>query len=351
MQKTCEPVETFVGSPPEEIADFVIDEASIHPDQQYPSTLELEATNTSPIYHHDAQRKKATDAVATLAPFIEKGIDSRLAEVALDCGGCALQNTCKIRFALDENIEKGDRAFRLLTEYTSDRQAREMALPYAERFSNWANNQARIKRYRENGNDDTSKERLVKSNNFIQSEFIAMLSAIGTPEDRDKAVDRVYEALPLNLQKKFVEEGFIDGVVAELFVFEQLKELQKNPINATVELSTSDEDIHDGYDIKVTLPSGKKIYFDAKSKLPSTAQAKTSYPKHFGQKYETTRDGKPVYALCPNPESPSSQNYMSTRRLKGSSRNISSFVPNGLEESQLSFIQLVIKSVNESNKR
>lgn len=350
MQKTCEPVKIFVDSSPEEIADFVIEEASHHPDQPYPSTVELEAAIASPVYHHDTQREKAVDTVTSFAPFIEKGMDSRLAQIALDCGGCALQKTCEVKPFLDENIEAGERAVGLLTEFTSDRQAREVALPYAEKFRAWTKNQAKIKIHRETGKDGDSKERLIKSNNLIQGEFIAMLSAIDTPEDRDRAIERVYEALPPDTQKKFVEEGFIDGIVAELFVFEQLKELQKEPINATVELSTSEEDVHDGYDIKVKLPNGKKIYFDAKSKLPRTAQTKTSYPRHFGRKYETTRDGKSVYALCPNPEGPANQTYMSTRRLRGSSRATASFMPKELGQSQISFTQLVVRCVNESNK-
>lgn len=351
MQKTCEPVKTFVDSSPKEIADFVIEEASDHPDQPYPSTVELEATIASPVYHHDTQRGKAVDTVTNVAPFIEKGMDSRLAQIAFDCGGCALQKTCEVKPFLDENIEAGERALGLLTEFTSDRKAREIALPYAEKFRAWTSNQAKIKVHRKTGTNYSSKEHLIESNNLIQGEFIAMLSAIDTPEDRDRAIERVYEALPADLQKSFVEEGFIDGIVAELFVFEQLKELQKEPINATVELSTSEEDIYDGYDIKVKLPSGKKIYFDAKSKLPRTVQTKTSYPRHFGKKYETTRDGKSVYALCPNPEGPANQTYMSTRRLKGSSRATASFLPKELNKSQIHFTQLVIRCLNESSKR
>lgn len=347
FQEHCPIVDTFGDEEPDPIISMALE------DQQAGSIDGLELlkqerrlTKNSPV-HDDESRRAAMKTISRAWQPIEKGARAELAKTVLGCGHCALAATCQVVDVLNKKIQTAEDAADVIKQQQTEREGAEKILPYALSFQYWSRNQLALDGSAPHRAKNTDPLELIRQNVEIKTGFLKLLEA--TPvDDRDQIIDDIFHTLSPKLQKDFVERGFINGIIAELYVYEQLKELEATNKGLSVELSSTQEDIHEGYDIKIELASGKTFLFDVKSYIPNMRI------DHIGSHYveetdQITSTGEPVYIVSMNPNQKYDTSYMPYRSL--GTGTILSFAPKA-EQPKRSFQHEFVSAMkNIMNKR
>ncbi len=192
----------------------------------------------------------------------------------------------------------------------------------AQLYDKWHKNQMSLD---VSGFTRNKKLEIIEENNNIRTKFIGLYMSKDKPAERDVITKAIYASLPsAELKNSLVSNGLISGIVAEISVYEQLSKIQ----GCEARLSTTDEDVHDGFDIALDLPSGRSIYVDAKSHIPKESTVIDGfYSYNFGVKSKPTRDGSPVFVVCPNPPEYKGTRFLSEIQLPDGNR-LPSFKPN-----------------------
>ncbi len=339
--QTCEPLRTFQqDDSPVDIAEILIEDAT--PKSTHPQTDLID----DEISKHNPDSKIA-GVLGELREVVGKGIDAARTQTALGCGTCALKQTCEVTANLTSHSLAGVEASAKVDEITIAREKTDQDKSIKQVIHRWVKSNQKLETKKNIPSQEREMNRAKQIVNETQNSFMMDLARL-SPEKRDGRIKHTFESLPKEERDYVISNGLIDGVVTELYVYEQLKALEGIGAIERVELSTVDQDIKDGVDFIVTTASGQIFYLDAKLHLKPDDQplGKRGY-SYFAKKRETTRNGDTVFMVSPNSRD-SQKSYIGATEL-GPAR-VASF-SNTSEQSSSEFRDLLAGFIDVLDRR
>jgi len=287
------------------LADVLVEEANPQAPLSAAQLRDEAVAATQAVKKIPGRASNQEEVLATIYASAELAENGEVAENVIamkGCEWCVKSGTCALLKRLKEHQEVA------IDSIANLRTIRDAKL-FQVQAQKWAQNYGKIRESerRREGRGLGAKQSLgeLLFQNSLRGGFRDMLVGIKSENMRDAMVERIYKERPAGDKEDL--KRFMDGLVVEIFVFEQLTNIAKQA-GWTVEFAAGQQDIEEGTDIIVRSSDKKgntyEVRVDAKSRGHFFSSVKnemiraTDAQSYFGVKINSQGDE----VLVVNPE-------------------------------------------------